>query len=218
MGQMNDARDRIEEILNGKEYRIYYDESRNLFQEWWNQVKEWLADFLENLFPAIESGRGAAEVVLILIILGALFLLGIAVFLLVRNKRRNANLSKHKPLHSAQALSWTYQRHLEEALKHEENRHYSSATRHLFLALLLFFHEKEWLEAKLWKTNWEYYDELSKVKQSWADEFNDLALVFDEVAYGEYEIGRGEYNQFREKIFVWLDHSEGGKEKQHAQT
>lgn len=85
------------------------------------------------------------------------------------------------------------------------------------MALLLFFHDKEWLEAKLWKTNWEYYDELRKVKQAWADEFYDLALVFDEVAYGEYEIDQVEYNQFREKTFAWLEHSEGGKEKQHAE-
>ncbi|MEH7223488.1 DUF4129 domain-containing protein [Bacillus sp. JJ1566] len=216
MEQTNNARDRIEEILNGKEYRIYYDESRNVFQKWWAQVKEWLTDFLESLFPTIESGSGTAEVVLVFIILGALLLLGIAVFLLVRNKKRNANLSKHKPLHSAEELNWTYQRHLQEALKHEENHLYSPATRHLFLALLLFFHEKEWLEAKLWKTNWEYYDELRKVKQSWAEEFYDLALVFDEVAYGEYEIDKVEYNLFREKAFGWLEHPEGGKEKQHA--
>lgn len=56
MGQMNEARERMEEILNGKEYRIYYDESRNVFQEWWDQIKKWLADFIENLFPALESG------------------------------------------------------------------------------------------------------------------------------------------------------------------
>ncbi|MEH7382182.1 DUF4129 domain-containing protein [Bacillus sp. JJ1533] len=213
---MNDAKERIEEILNGKEYRIYYDESRNVFQEWWNRVKKWLAEFLENIFPSIESGSSAAEVVLVLIILAALLLLGIAVFLLLRNKRRSTNLGKHKPLHSAEELSWTYQRHLQEALLYEEKQNYSPATRHLFLALLLLFHEKEWLEAKLWKTNWEYYDELRKVKQAWADEFYDLALVFDEVAYGEYEIDIDGYNRFRETAFVWLEHAEGGKGKHYA--
>ncbi|MCS0543322.1 hypothetical protein NXY55_25405, partial [Aeromonas veronii] len=160
MAQINDARDRIDEILNEKEYRIYYDESRNVFQEWWNKVKEWLADLLENLFPAIESGSGAADVVLILVILAAILLVGIAVFLLVRNQTRKSKFNKHKPLHSVEELNWTYQKHLREAIKHEENEHFSPATRHLFLALLLFFHEKEWLEARVWKTNWEYYDEL----------------------------------------------------------
>lgn len=218
MEEINDARDQIEEILNRKEYRIYHDESRNVFQEWWNQVKDWLANVLENLFPAIESGSGVAEVVLILVILAAILLLGIAVFLLVRNKTRRSTFGKHKPLHSAQELSWTYHKHLREALKYEENEHYSPATRHLFLALLLFFHEKEWLEAKLWKTNWEYYDELRKVNQSWADEFYDLALVFDEVAYGEYEIGKEEFTQFRKKAFVWLNDKEGGKETKDAKS
>nr|WP_304214127.1 DUF4129 domain-containing protein [Fredinandcohnia onubensis] len=217
MAQINDARDRIDEILNEKEYRIYYDESRNVFQEWWNKVKEWLADLLENLFPAIESGSGSADVVLILVILAAILLVGIAVFLLVRNQTRKSKFNKHKPLHSVEELNWTYQKHLREAIKHEENEHFSPATRHLFLALLLFFHEKEWLEARVWKTNWEYYDELRKVNQSWAVQFYDLALVFDEVTYGEYEIDRAEYSQFREKALIWLD-VKGGGENNHAQN
>jgi hypothetical protein len=217
MAQINDARDRIDEILNEKEYRIYYDESRNVFQEWWNKVKEWLADLLESLFPAIESGSGAADVVLILVILAAILLVGIAVFLLVRNQTRKAKFNKHKPLHSVEELNWTYQKHLREAIKYEENEHFSPATRHLFLALLLFFHEKEWLEARVWKTNWEYYDELRIVNQSWAVQFYDLALVFDEVTYGEYEIDRAEYSQFREKVFIWLDAKDGG-ENNHAQS
>ncbi|WP_010281888.1 DUF4129 domain-containing protein [Bacillus timonensis] len=216
MGQIYDARDRIEEILNEKEYRIYYDESRNVFQEWWNQIKDRLAHFLENLFPSIESSSGASEVVLILVILAATLLLGFAIFLLVRNKTRRTKFGKNKPLHSAEELSWTYQKHIREAVMHEENEQYSPATRHLFLALLLFFHEKEWLEAKRWKTNWEYYDELRRVNQSWADEFYDLAIVFDEIAYGEYEIDSEEYTKFRKKAFVWLDDKEGGKEKKDA--
>ncbi len=217
MGQMNDARDRIEDILNEKEYRIYYDESRNLFEEWWNQLKKWLADLLENLFPSIGSANGAAELVLLLIIFGALLLLGIAVFYLVRNTR-SKKLSKQKPLHSDKELSWTYQKHLREAKKQEENQDFTAATRHLFLALLLYFHEKEWLEARAWKTNWEYYDELRKVNQSWAHEFYDLALVFDEVTYGEYEIDKLEYLQFRDKAFTWLSDIKGGVVNEHAQT
>ncbi|WP_453996534.1 DUF4129 domain-containing protein [Bacillus nitroreducens] len=211
MGEMKDSRERIEDILKEKEYRVYYDESRNIFQEWWNRIKDWLADVLERLFPSISSANGAADVVLFLIMLSILFLLGLAVFLLIRN-RRPKKFSTHKPLHSTEELNWTYQKHLQEAHKHQDVQDFSAATRHLFLALLLLFHQKKWLEAKAWKTNWEYYDELRKVNPTLANEFYDLALVFDEVAYGEYQINREEYIQFREKVFVRLIDTEGSEE------
>ena len=66
----------------------------------------------------------------------------------------------------------------------------------MFLALLLYFHEKEWLEARIWKTNWEYYEEIRKVNQEWADQFYHLALLFDEATYGERKVDKEEYIRF----------------------
>ena len=81
---------------------------------------------------------------------------------------------------------------------------YTLSTRHLFLALLLYFHEKEWLEARIWKTNWEYYDELKKVNQEWAEQFYHLAYFFDEVTYGERNVQKEEYIQFHNEAMKWL--------------
>ncbi|MFS0864398.1 DUF4129 domain-containing protein [Fredinandcohnia sp. 179-A 10B2 NHS] len=200
----NEAREKFEDILDGKEYQVYYDKSRNIFEVLWERAKEWLSDLLSNIFPSIETANGAADIILAIIVIGILILLGISIFLLVRNTKRNRNFKQNKPLHSMKELNWSYQKHFQEAMKQEEAGQYSLATRHLFLALLLYFHEKEWLEAKIWKTNWEYFDELRKVNQTWADQFYHLALVFDEVTYGEHEIGKDEYTQFREKTMVWL--------------
>lgn len=200
----NDAREKFEDILDGKEYQIYYDKSRNIFEVLWDRAKEWLADLITNLFPSIESASGAAGPILAIIVIGVLALLGIAIFLLVRNTNRSRIFRQNKPLHSVKELNWSYQKHYQEAMKQEAAGQYSLATRHLFLALLLYFHDKEWLEAKIWKTNWEYFDELRRVNKSWADQFYHLALVFDEVTYGEHEIGQDEYIQFREQTMVWL--------------
>ncbi|WP_449540276.1 DUF4129 domain-containing protein [Ferdinandcohnia sp. Marseille-Q9671] len=218
MGQIKDAKNSLEEILDGKEYRIYYDESRNIFEVWWDRAKEWLANLLENLFPSIQSGSGAAGIVLFFVVLVIVLLLGISTFLLVRYSRRNKRFRKQTPLHSAEELSWTYHKHLHEAKIQEESQQYSFAARHYFLALLLYFHENEWLEAKLWKTNWEYYEELRKINQSWANEFYDLALLFDKVAYGEYEISKEEFIQFKEKAMVWFNNIERSKEVKHAES
>ena len=101
-------------------------------------------------------------------------------------------------------MSWSFQKHLNEAKRQEELAQYSHATRHLFLALLLFFHEKEWLEARIWKTNWEYYEELKKVNTDYANQFYDLALLFDEATYGEKSVDQKEFEQFRHAVMNWF--------------
>ena len=63
----------------------------------------------------------------------------------------------------------------------ESSGEYSQATRHLFLAILLFFDEKGWLVAKRWKTNWEYYDELVRTDKKRAERFFDFALLYYKV-------------------------------------
>jgi hypothetical protein len=105
-------------------------------------------------------------------------------------------------------INWSFQQHLIEARKLEDLEDYTLSTRHLFLALLLYFHEKEWLVAKIWKTNWEYYDELRKVNQQCADQFYLLASFFDEVTYGERKVQKKEYIQFQMGAMKWFEENE----------
>lgn len=200
----NKARNDIEIILDEKEYRIYDDSPRSIFEIWWEKAKEWIANLLEKLFPSIESTKGAAEPILIAIIVIVIILLVLAAFFIVRNSRRNRKFRDQIPLHSTKEMNWSFHMHLSEAMKHENSEDYSLATRHMFLALLLYFHEKQWLEARIWKTNWEYYDELRKVNQKWAEQFYHLALLFDEVTYGERIVKNEEYSEFRTEAMQWL--------------
>lgn len=206
------ARKELEKILNTKEYQVYYNESKGFLQIWWEKAREWLAEQLEKLFPAIESAGNAASSILIGIIVIILLLLGLALFLIIRSTNRKRMLKNKKPLHSLKELNWTFQRHLTEAEKQEALAEYTAATRHLFLALLLYFHEKGWLEARIWKTNWEYYDELRKVNQQSAEQFYDLALFFDEVTYGETNAAEEEYRQFKAGVLNWLGDMESLQE------
>ncbi|WP_042355811.1 DUF4129 domain-containing protein [Bacillus rubiinfantis] len=189
------ARDELKDILNQKEYRVYH-EAKGLLATWWEQAKQWLSEKLQALFPALKVSDSAAGSVLIIVIVIVLLLLALSTFLLLRNHKRNRLLRKQKPLQSRQELDWTYTQHLREAGRLEAGGDYRSAVRHLFLGLLLFFHEKGWLEARIWKTNWEYYEELSKVGQAHAQQFYYLARFFDEVTYGEQVIDKAEYDEF----------------------
>lgn len=200
----NKAREDLEGILNSKEYRVYYNESKGFFQTWWEKAKEWLAEQLERLFPAIQSASSASGPILIAIIAVVMILLALTAYFLFRKTRGNLMLRKQKPLQSMKEINWTFERHLEEAGKHESSAEFTLSTRHLFLALLLYFHKKGWLDARIWKTNWDYYDELRKVNQENADQFYRIARFFDEVTYGERTVTNEEYVQFKQEAMKWL--------------
>jgi hypothetical protein len=196
----NKARDHIEEILKKQEYQVYNNHSRGLIETWWEKAKEWIASQLEKLFPSIKSASNASSAILIALIVVVILLLAYAAFILIRNTRRNRDLRKQKPLQSLKNWNWTYLEHLEEAEKLESLGEYTESIRHLFLAMLLYYHEKDWLEARIWKTNWDYYEELRKVNQQNADQFNEVARFFEDVAYGEHKVSLEEYQPFRTKI------------------
>ncbi|CRK83197.1 DUF4129 domain-containing protein [Neobacillus massiliamazoniensis] len=200
----NKARNELKDILNQKEYRIYYQDSKSLLEVWWEKAKEWIAHLLQKLFPSIHSASKASGPILIAVIIAVLILLGVAIFFIIRHQRRKRMLSNRKPLQSMKEMNWSFQRHLEEAGKQEALGEYSLSTRHLFLALLLYFHEQEWLVARIWKTNWDYYDELRKVNQQDAQQFYQLATFFDEVTYGGRQVRREEYIEFQSEVMNWL--------------
>lgn len=193
----NKARADLENILKTKEYQVYYNEKKGLFETWWDKAKEWIAAQLEKLFPAIDSASSASGTILITIIVVIIILLALAAFFLIRNVRRNRLLRTQKPLHSMTEMHWTFQRHLDEAKRLEGLADYTVATRHLFLGLLLSFHDQGLLEARIWKTNWDYYDELRKVNQLTANQFYHLAHFFEEVTYGKRMLHKDEYLQFQ---------------------
>jgi hypothetical protein len=200
----NKARNELKDILNQKEYRIYYQDSKSLLEVWWEKAKEWITHLLQKLFPSIHSASKASVPILIAVIIVVLILLGVAIFFTIRHQRRKRMLSNRKPLQSMKEMNWSFQRHLEEAGKQESLGEYSLSTRHLFLALLLYFHEQEWLVARIWKTNWDYYDELRKVNQQDAQQFYQLATFFDEVTYGGRQVRREEYIEFQSEVMNWL--------------
>ncbi|MBS4176831.1 DUF4129 domain-containing protein [Lederbergia citrea] len=193
----NKSKDELQDILKGKEYQIYYDDHRSIILIWWEKAKEWLGEQLAKLFPSIETASGAAAPILITLIIVVIALLGWIMFLLIRIRKRNRMMRVQKPLHSMKEMNWSSQKHLSEADRQEALGEYTLSTRHMFLALLFYFHEKEWLEARIWKTNWDYYDELRKVNQLWADQFYHLAYFFDEATYGEHTVEKEQYIQFR---------------------
>lgn len=202
------ARDELKDILDGREYRAYAEDSKGIIAAWWDRVKEWFGELLSKLFPSFEPTNHAAGPILIGILFLFMIILGIIAFYIFRNRRRNRMYRDHKPLQSMDEKKWSFQRHLLESQELEAKGEYTLSTRHLFLALLLYFHEKEWLVARIWKTNWEYYEELRKVNHQWAEQFHHLALLFDKVTYGEHIVHKEEFLPYQSTAMKWLSDSE----------
>jgi esterase/lipase len=201
----SNARDELQDILNDREYTVYQPEEQGFFQSLWEKIRDAVIDWLNNLFPEYQVTQGSGTVITLVLVILGLAALGIVLFLVSRNVINKRKFANQKPLQHLAEKDWSYRDHLEESQHREEAEDYSLAVRHLFLALLLYFHEKEWLQARKWKTNWEYYEELQKVNTEWAEQFYSLALKFDEAAYGERRIVREEFIPYKETAMKWLN-------------
>ncbi|REB10979.1 DUF4129 domain-containing protein [Sporosarcina sp. BI001-red] len=207
MDNVKNVKDELESILSKKEYTVYTDQETNFFTVLWEKIKAWFVEFLERLFPSMKKTSMIAGPILAIVIIVMLILVAIALVYFVRRRKRRQIVHSKIPLQSMKEIDWSFQMHLTEASKQEELNRLTPATRHMFLAILLYFHEKQWLEARIWKTNWEYYEELKKVNQQTASQFYHIARFFDEVTYGEREVQIDEYQEFRMKVMDALGES-----------
>ncbi|WP_164668683.1 DUF4129 domain-containing protein [Virgibacillus doumboii] len=198
------AREEIRGILDQNEYKVYYEDNRNFLQIWWERLTNWIGEQLTKLFSGLEPSSGFADLVLFTIIIAIIALIGFVVLHRFQAGKRR-KFYDYQPLKSLNASSWSFADHLRAVRQQENDKNHNEAARHLFLATLLYFHDKEWLRAKNWKTNWEYYAELQRVNSQLADSFHQLALVFDEVVYGEQKLEIDDYYRFRNEAMQWLD-------------
>lgn len=198
-----EAKEKIKEILNHSEYTAYHG-SKNFIEIWWERANEWIGDLLAKWFDSFQPTSGLSESIILTVILVTLGLICFLVVFIVKQVRKNITFRNHNPIQSIGGMEWSYQKHLQEAEKQAEEGQYTVATRHLFLSLLLFYHKRGWLQARDWKTNWEYYDELYKVNQKGATQFFNLALLFDEVTYGERDVRDDEFFHHRMEALKWM--------------
>ncbi|MFC0526042.1 DUF4129 domain-containing protein [Pontibacillus salicampi] len=206
--QPNNAREELKGILQQEEYQVYYEEQKGIMSLL-RSLGKWLLERFQELFPGIRITDGTINVTMIVIGIIGIALFAVLVFLIQRNlTSQKTQRNKKAPLEHANELEWSYTKHLQEAEAKQQGGEYTVAARHIFLALLLYFDEQKWVEARAWKTNWDYYDELKKVDQSWAEQFYEMALLFDEITYGTRKVTQEELSSYEEQAMGWLNRSE----------
>ncbi|GGA82830.1 DUF4129 domain-containing protein [Ornithinibacillus halotolerans] len=199
------AREKIDQIVNTREYQLYYEDNRNFLQRWWDSVKEWFMELFETLFGSITPSSGLASAVVVIVSIVVLIAVFLAIFLVIRYYRRKHHYKDTTELFRTHEKDWTYDDHIKKAKGEEEKENLQNATRHLFLALLLFFREKGFIETRIWKTNTDYYTELTKVNRQTAIEFYKLANQFDAVVYGEQRVEVHSYQQYKQTVLHLIE-------------
>ncbi|RCW73148.1 DUF4129 domain-containing protein [Saliterribacillus persicus] len=194
------AKEKLIEITDKEEYQIYYEDHRSIIERLWDQLKTWVGDLLARIFTNFEPSSGVGNTLIILVIIIASLAILIGFFFLFRGIYRKRKFRKDQIFNQSNQLHWTSSDHLNEANRFEKNMAYKKAVRHLFLGLLLRLHELHFVEAKIWKTNWEYHDELKQQNQQLAKTFYELAGYFEEVTYGERTISEEHFNRYKRQI------------------
>ncbi|KGX90656.1 DUF4129 domain-containing protein [Pontibacillus marinus] len=206
MSKAQQAKEKLDQILEQDEYQVYYEEQENPFQYLLNQIGEWLLRMFQKLFPQIQITDQAVDVTMYVLGAVGIVILILLVVLIKRNLASNrTSRSNAHPIQHKDELAWSSDKHLQEASSYKQKGDYQQAIRHVFLAMLLYFDQQKWIEARVWKTNWDYYEELKKINLVWATQFYELAQRFDEVTYGEREVDEQEYESYRQQALEWLN-------------
>lgn len=196
----DNARKQLEDILSRSEYQAYQQPPRSWFEIAWDKAKAWIGEWLEGWFPSFSPSDQTASTVLIAVIILILALIWLFVWKGLRRIKRNSMYRQQREKPGASRLHWTFEQHVLEAKRQEQQGDYRAAVRHLFSGVLLYFQGQRWLDIHVWKTNGEYADELRRVHPDEAALFSRCARLFDRVTYGGNEIHADEYRQLREQV------------------
>lgn len=203
MKPIDSLREDLQGILATQEYQIYTQKTKSVQQELFEALNKWLQQILQSIFPHTDIAKRTSEwLSFVIVALGLLLLFLLLYLLLSRFSRQGQVNSKRVSLVEGQAL--TAQRHLSEAYKLAEAGNYTSALRNLFLGSIIFLDQNRWIEAKTWKTNWEYYAELKDRAPQLAGSFYTLAVKFEEALYGGRQIARDDYWLYHNQFQKWL--------------
>lgn len=184
-----------DELFSSREY--VYDKTGPVSRSLWDKFKEWLSEHIDDLFETkgMNIGLRVLEYALIIaaIVIIVLLLLKNNIRSLFYGKSAEADLEFSDLKENIHLIDF-------EALIAESlaNKDFRKAIRLHFLRTLKDLSDRELIKWKIDKTNHDYSMELSNSKYS--SRFNELALLYDHVWYGDFKINEEKYNLLSKKF------------------
>ncbi|SEO64267.1 hypothetical protein SAMN04488134_11045 [Amphibacillus marinus] len=200
MNEHEQLRQTLERILAQDTYQAYYQDQRNIFQRIRDWLFEWGGKLLERWFGGLSPSQsvGDAIIVLLLIIVG-IFLI-VLIGLLSTNMLRRYQLKRKHGLALNKldpASEEDYWKQFDQAI-HEQDL--QKAVRIRFILALFVLDKNDLLNVQSWKTNWDYFNELSGHHKTIATQFYQVAVYFESVTYGNKPVHSAPFDQFLKQV------------------
>ncbi len=200
-----EAHKAIQAILSQKDYQVYYKTNQNVWTQVWNKMKQAIQDFLQRLLPGIHINESTSQWVMYVVVGLILLFLIYLVFKLWSNFTKTGRF-RYRAFSNQAELAQTVSSQLKAAQEFSDHDEFKLATRHTFLALILLLNETDRIQAKPWKTNYEYALELQSQNKADADQFTQFARFFDEIFYGNHAIEQDGYLHYHRGVTDWMSH------------
>ncbi|MFY0713178.1 DUF4129 domain-containing protein [Seonamhaeicola sp. NFXS20] len=197
--------DDLNEIYTGEDY-IY--ERTIESSGWWTRFKQWLSDFLKDLFNITNEGQASKATDIAIKIAGVIIFLLVIYFIFkaIMNKEGSWVFGKSSdkkiiPVTDIENNIHTtnFKKLIENA---EKENNYRLAIRYYYLWLLKQLTQAEIIEYDVEKTNSDYQNEISQnqIKK----EFAYTSYLYNYIWYGEFNVTPTEFNQAKHAFTKFL--------------
>ncbi|MDR3271646.1 MAG: DUF4129 domain-containing protein [Peptococcaceae bacterium] len=197
------AAETIRNILAERAYAIYYEEKTSILQDLLAKLREKILYLLDKFLPDLDIPASVSAVLAYVVIAFFILLLAGCVIYIVNHLLRHQHLQRQAVI-SSRELRQSVVDHLNLAAECAAGEDLPAATRHLFLACILYLDQAGYVQARLWKTNGEYVEELRAGKPTLATVFDQLALKFEDGYYGGKLISREDYHRYRQRVLLLM--------------
>lgn len=173
-------------------------------ESFWDKVKRRISKILEAIFGKFD-GMGVNKWTEIILRIFLVLIAGVVLYFLIKllfDKEGNFIFSKKNKKADISATELHENIHEinfpESILGFEKAKDFRSAIRYQFLFVLKKMTDKNIIHWNPEKTNKDYLKELENTSHK--KPYRDLALIFDYVWYGEFEINEQQYQKFKNQF------------------
>ncbi|RAV16438.1 DUF4129 domain-containing protein [Paenibacillus contaminans] len=205
-----DDKERLRDILEGGEYKAYYDSGG---ESLWDIFGRWLRKLFD-FFPALHVSDGTGSVIAYGLAAVVFFMLVWAIYWFSKQIVRHGRVRPGKPLLTDEELTWSLRDYMQKAEALKAEGAWRESVRFLFLALLFYMQERSWVTVEKWKTNWEYGEELQRSREGLVPLFRSSAGLFDRVWYGKEPINEADLTAFYEQVRSTVRETEASRDAQ----
>lgn len=197
----------IQNILDSNTYRYLKYDVENIAE----YIMKWIEDVLKKAFEGKDIvkdistvSKPIANIVLVLMIIGVIVLIMYILYKVLDFKKVDNN---QKTILGEIIKSDTKSDYfLGRAGKMEDDKRYRDSIRLGFIGLLLKLHENKIIFLEEVKTNKEFVNEVRYKNGSYVDDFQIIVDYFNEVYYGNKNVGEGYYANWKDKLnLLWSE-------------